>query len=212
VLFLNCAYISVMLFSLSLLLPVLILVQSVIAQPVRFEIGASGGSTRCQFLVRSPFENAVGTTHEATGFVLLDPSARSDTGAGLILVKAASFTTGSGWRDKKMKSSYLEVDNYPEIRFDIMSITCPRPLAPGLRTKVEVTGLYTLHGVTREVKPETYLTYSVIDSMTTLRIEAAFEEELSTYHISVPRFLFFKGGDYQKVTVDISAVAPKIRR
>lgn len=178
------------------------------ASLTHFTIQPGQQFTTCQFLVRSPFENAVGMTHDAQGFVRLDPNGRADSAAvGLIEVNAASFTTGSGWRDKIMKSKYLETDIYPIIRFQILSIKPHSALNEDVRTPATVSGLYSLHGQTQEVIPAVFLTYNKSDSVESLRIEAEFEALLSDFDISVPKILFFKGGDYQKVTVDITAFA-----
>jgi polyisoprenoid-binding protein YceI len=106
-----------------------------------------------------------------------------------------------------MKSKYLDVEQFPEILFDIMSIQLERPLFERQRTRATVVGSYTLHGQTRTVRPEAYLTYTRMDSIPALRIEAEFEETLTAYNIRVPKVLFFKGADYQRVRVDITAYA-----
>lgn len=175
--------------------------------PLRFQILPGRADNIGQFLVRSPLETTTGVTHAARGFISLDPSGQNDSSGGLIQVPANSFTTGSGWRDRLMQDKYLEVDSYPDITFAIQSIHIDSALLPNHRTAANVTGRYTLHGVTRDVRPETFLTYIVSDTAHVLRIEATFEEKLTDYDIKVPSILFFKGANYQKVSVDITAFA-----
>jgi polyisoprenoid-binding protein YceI len=68
-------------------------------------------------------------------------------------IKAASIDTDNEYRDKDLRgANFFEVDRFPEITFESTKV------APVGNDRYEVTGLLTMHGVSREiVLPVTHL-------------------------------------------------------
>lgn len=66
---------------------------------------------------------------------------------GRIVVPAASMVTGNRRRDRTMRDKILETDRYPEIVFELKSLTGDvSQLRPGDSFTVQVAGDLTVHG------------------------------------------------------------------
>ncbi|MFZ0957265.1 MAG: YceI family protein [Candidatus Sulfotelmatobacter sp.] len=88
-----------------------------------------------------------GTFRLKRGTLQLDPAAGMLTGE--IVVDAKSGDTGSKMRDGKMHREVLESEQYPEITFrpDRLEGT----VSPQGKSAVKVHGIFTIHGVDREI-------------------------------------------------------------
>ncbi len=69
--------------------------------------------------------------------------------SGEIMVDAKSGESGSGMRDRKMHKEVLESDRYPEIAFRPDKID--GSVARQGKSSVKVHGMFTIHGVNREI-------------------------------------------------------------
>ena len=89
-----------------------------------------------------------GTFRLKRGTLQLDPGAGKLTGE--IVVDAKSGDTGSKMRDGKMHREVLESEQYPEIKFrpDRVAGT----VTPRGKSVVKVHGIFTIHGVDREIE------------------------------------------------------------
>jgi len=89
-----------------------------------------------------------GTFRLKRGTLQLDPLAGKLTGE--IVVDAKSGDTGSKMRDGKMHREVLESEQYPEITFrpDRLEGT----VSPKGKSAVKVHGIFTIHGVDREIE------------------------------------------------------------
>lgn len=105
-----------------------------------------------QTTVKFTLGDVLHTVHGAfrlkRGTLELDPGAGKLTGE--IVVDAKSGESGSKMRDGKMHREVLESEQYPEITF--------RPdrvdgiVNPGGRSTIRVHGIFTIHGVDREIE------------------------------------------------------------
>jgi polyisoprenoid-binding protein YceI len=68
---------------------------------------------------------------------------------GEIVVDAGSGESGSGMRDRKMNKEILESNRYPEIAFHPDRIE--GPVASQGKSSVRVHGMFSIHGVDREI-------------------------------------------------------------
>ncbi len=102
------------------------------------EAGFDGSSTLHDF---------TGRTRKITGEVRLEP-ARLALAGGRIAIEAASLDTNSKGRDEDMRET-LEVEKFPEIRFDLGST---RGAWSPAKCRLEITGRFSIHGVERETK------------------------------------------------------------
>jgi len=172
------------------------------ADPSMFTVEPGNAATLVQFKSQATLETVVGKTRTATGFVELGDSA----GRSEIHVDLASLKTGISKRDQDMRDDFLQTKQYPEAVFTVTQLDLPQTgLTENTRTRVTVKGNLTLHGTTREVEPETYLTLGT--GSQTLRIESAFVVKLPDYNIARPQFLLLRLAEEQNISVDITAVS-----
>lgn len=154
------------------------------------------------FTSDAPLEQVVGKTHMVTGYVSLPDGTSS--GQAEIHLDLASLDTGLSLRNKHMRENHLETRIFPEAVFTLNTLFIPTgSLQPGERTAVKVSGALALHGVTREIAPETHLTLS--SGGDELRIESSFSISLKDHQIKRPEFLVMKLADEQKIEVKLVA-------
>ncbi len=175
------------------------------ADQLLFKVIPNAAETVVEFTSDAPLETITGRTQTATGFLEIWAAPGGGSGRSEIHVDLASLSTGLSLRDRHMRENHLETDRYPEAVFILTSLQIPSgDLVEGIRTSVQVSGNLTLHGVTRELRPETFLTLG--DDASTLRIEAQFPIKLSDYQIARPQFLVMKLSELQMIKVDLLTV------
>jgi len=104
--------------------------------PVHSEVG---------FQIRHLVSKVRGHFAAFTGSVQVD-SARPEASSVTFTIKAASIDTGNADRDKHLKSTdFFEVEKFPEITFKSSKVV---PAGPN---KYDVTGAFTMHGVTKQL-------------------------------------------------------------
>ncbi|HEY3295289.1 MAG TPA: YceI family protein [bacterium] len=186
-----------------LFLSVSLLIATVaMAQSATFKVVAGDVHTLVQFESKASLETVTGKTRTATGFAELDGGG----GRAEVHVDLASLRTGISKRDQDMREQFLQTKQYPEAVFTVTTLQLPATgLQENARTRVSVKGNLTLHGTTREVEPETYLTLGTGGQ--TLRIESAFLVKLQDYTIERPQFLLLRLAEEQHISVDITAVS-----
>ena len=80
-----------------------------------------------------------------SGAVHVD-AAKPEASSVAFTIKAASIDTGNGDRDKHLRSTdFFEVEKFPEITFKSSKVV---PSGPN---KYDVTGTFTMHGVTKQL-------------------------------------------------------------
>lgn len=184
-------------------LTALAVVSTSMAQTV-FKVASGHPDTKVQFTSQAPMETVVGTTHIVSGTVELDPSGTGEGAHGEIHADMASLKTGLDLRDKHMRQDHLETGKYPEAVFTLTSLALPEGgLSDDQRTRVTVQGSFKLHGVEKNIEPETWLTLHRTASGSTLRIESNFTVSLPDYQIARPQFLVMRLSDEQRVHVDL---------
>ncbi|HEY6843682.1 MAG TPA: YceI family protein [Thermoanaerobaculia bacterium] len=98
------------------------------------------------FQVRHLVSRVSGKFDDFTGAITVDRE-KPVASAVEFTIKAASIDTGNDNRDKDLKSAnFFEVDKFPEISFKSTSI---KPA--GKKDVYDVTGEFTLHGVTKTI-------------------------------------------------------------
>jgi len=125
------------------------------AQERTFKIGNAGGMKVSQvFTIDSDadFENFTGQTHDVSGTISFDPSAKK--GGGKIVVNLAALDTGIAMRNEHFRGDmWLNTAKFPAAAFEATGV---RHLSGD---KYEVTGKLTVHGVTRTIKTQATVRY-----------------------------------------------------
>jgi polyisoprenoid-binding protein YceI len=94
---------------------------------------------------------------EFTGEIQVDP-AKPETGAVQFTIQAKSVNTGVDQRDNHLRSdAFFDVEKFPEITFKSEKIVAKGP------DDFEVTGPFTMHGVTKQVTLPVKMTGKIAD-------------------------------------------------
>lgn len=161
-----------------------------LAQKQSFKIGNAGGMKVAQvFTVDSDadFENFTGQTHDVTGSITFDPTAKK--GGGKIVVNLASLDTGIAMRNEHMRSDmWMNTEKFPTATFE----------ATGVRhlngDKYEVSGKLTVRGVTRNLKTQVTVRYLKESEATrkamfkgdVVQIKTEFPIKLADFGVMIP--------------------------
>lgn len=182
---------------------------SALAQKQTFKIGNAGGMKVAQvFTVDSDadFENFTGQTHDVTGSVTFDPSAK--TGSGKIVINLASLDTGIALRNEHMRSEmWMDTEKFPNATFETTSV---RHLKGD---KYEVSGKLTLRGVTRNLKTQVTVRYLKESESTrkamfmgnVVQIKTEFPIKLAEFGVKIPDMAKGKVADTVKARLTVFA-------
>src|SRR5580700_5719744 len=121
----------------------------VVAAPETFDFKDSKNGNKIEFKLDAPMEKIAGTANDVSGKVTFDPQ---DPGAtrGKIVVATVSLTVPNGQQTSIMRGhQWLDADTYPEITFEVKELNNVK--TEGDKTTADVTGTFTLHGVSKEV-------------------------------------------------------------
>ena len=152
-----------------------------------------------------PFGNVVkGILRLRQGEARGDMNRLQETATVSLVIDASSYNSGIGLRDQDIQEQYLEVRQYPVIRFDSAGIQkIERPSSPKEPWQITVRGQLDLHGVQREVTVPLRLLYQG----NKIIAEGSFRLLLEQFKIPVPRLLVWKAGN--EVQVDFRIVGER---
>jgi polyisoprenoid-binding protein YceI len=115
-----------------------------------------------------------------------------EVGSVSLVIDSRSYNSNIGLRDQDVQEYYLEVQQYPVIRFDSTDIQkIERPQSPEDLWQLTVRGRLELHGVQREVIVPLRLLYQT----NKITAEGSFRIVLEDFNIRVPTLLFLKAGN-----------------
>jgi polyisoprenoid-binding protein YceI len=130
---------------------------SAYAGPETFDFKDPKGVNNAVFKLDAPLESVNGSASGISGTVTFDPENPAAT-TGKIVVAAESMTVPNPLQKEHLHSAnWLDVAKYPEITFEAKSLAKVR--TEGNVTTAEVTGPFTLHGVTKEITVPVKFTY-----------------------------------------------------
>jgi polyisoprenoid-binding protein YceI len=116
---------------------------SAAAAPAAYEIDPS--HSRVGFRIRHTISHVGGSFDSFSGTVRVDREDLTRSGVTFV-IDAASIDTGNAKRDEHLRSAdFFDVAKFPEMRFESTGI------AKGAGNVYQVTGKFTMHGVTREI-------------------------------------------------------------
>jgi len=138
-------------------LAALITTASAFAAPKTFDFKDPKGVNNAVFKLDAPLESINGSANGISGTVSFDPENPSAT-TGKIVVTTASLTVPNPMQNGHMHSDkWLDAAQYPEITFEAKSLANVK--TEGDVTTADVTGTFTLHGVSKELTVPIKLTY-----------------------------------------------------
>jgi polyisoprenoid-binding protein YceI len=142
---------------LNYLIPLVCLTTAVYAAPQSFDFKDPKGVNNAVFQLDAPLESINGSANGITGTVSFDPENPAAT-TGKIVVASESLTVPNPMQKEHMHSAnWLDVAKYPEITFETKSLANVK--TAGNVTTADATGIFTLHGVSKEITVPVKVTY-----------------------------------------------------
>jgi polyisoprenoid-binding protein YceI len=143
--------------------------------------------------IKDPFGGIVnGVLRVRQGDARGDIDRLQEVGSVSLVIDTRSYSSNIGLRDQDVQEYYLEVQQYPEIRFDSTGIQkIERLQSPEDLWQITLRGRLELHGVQREVIVPLRLLYQRNKVMA----QGNFRFVLEDFNIRVPTLLFLKAGN-----------------
>ena len=142
---------------LTYILPLVALTSAAYAAPLAFDFKDPKGVNNAVFQLDAPLESINGSASGISGTVTFDPENPAAT-TGKIIVASESLTVPNPMQKEHLQSAnWLDVAKYPEITFEAKSLA--KVNTDGNVTTGDVTGTFSLHGVTKEITVPIKLTY-----------------------------------------------------
>ena len=136
---------------------VISLAMTAAAVPIEFDFKDPKGVNNVVFKTDAPLESINGVATGISGRVTFDPD---NPGAvkGKIIVQASSLHVGNPMQKEHLHSDkWLDVAKYPEITFEVESAKNVK--TQGNVTTADVTGKFSLHGVTKTITVPVKMTF-----------------------------------------------------
>src|ERR1700744_300075 len=139
------------------LIPLVCFATAVYAAPQSFDFKDPKGINNAGFKLDAPLESINGSASGITGTVSFDPENPGAT-TGKIIVAGESLMVPNPMQKEHLHSDkWLDVAKYPEITFEAKSLANVK--TDGNITTADVTGTFTLHGVSKEITAPVKLTF-----------------------------------------------------
>jgi polyisoprenoid-binding protein YceI len=167
--------------------------QNSTAQASAFQLDPA--QTSVKFTLADVLHTVHGTFRLKHGALQFDPA--SGKISGDVVVDATSGESGSGMRDRKMHKEILESDRYPEIAFRPDRID--GAVANQGKSSVKVHGIFSIHGVDREITVPADVEISLDHWTATVHFTVPYEK----WGMKNPSTLFLRVND----SVEIDLVA-----
>jgi polyisoprenoid-binding protein YceI len=127
------------------------------AAPESFDFKDPKGVNNAVFNLDAPLESVNGSANGISGTVSFDPENPGAT-SGKIVVATETMTVPNPMQKEHLHSAnWLDVAKYPEITFETKSLANVK--TDDNVTTADVTGTFTLHGVSKEITVPVKLTY-----------------------------------------------------
>jgi polyisoprenoid-binding protein YceI len=127
------------------------------AAPQTFDFKDPKGVNNALFKLDAPLEAINGTASGVSGTITYDPANPASL-KGRIVVESKSLTVPNGMmKDHLHGEQWLDVAKYPEISFEAKKVANVKQ--NGDNTTADVTGTFTLRGVSKELTLPVRLTY-----------------------------------------------------
>lgn len=139
------------------IIPLISIATAAVAAPQSFDFKDPKGVNNVVFKLDAPLESINGSGNGISGQVSFDSENPSAT-TGKITVTTASLTVPNPMMNGHLHSDkWLDATKFPEITFEVKSLANVK--TEGNVTMADITGSFTLHGVTKEITAPVKLTY-----------------------------------------------------
>ena len=127
------------------------------AAPQTFDFKDPKGVNNAVFKLDAPLEAINGSASGVSGTVTFDPDKPGDTKGKIVIAASSLEVPNSMMKGHMQGAQWLDVAKYPEITFEAKELKNVKTDAG--TTTADVTGSFTLHGVTKEITVPVKLTY-----------------------------------------------------
>jgi polyisoprenoid-binding protein YceI len=145
--------------------------------------GLDAAESRVWFDADARLHRFRGETQRLRGRFTLLRASPPQLADATVTIDAASLDTGNAERDADMRRDFLEVERFPTIEFRVDELLTPQRQPDEASWDLVLQGMLTVHGVTRNVKVPT--TVSFADERVTAR--GRLHLDMRDYNIRVPR-------------------------
>src|SRR6188474_3307948 len=138
------------------LLVLIIFNMAALAAPQTFDFKDPKGVNNAVFKLDAPLEAINGSASGVSGTVTFDPDKPGDTKGKIVIAASSLEVPNSMMKGHMQGAQWLDVAKYPEITFEVKELKNVKTEAT--TTTADVTGSFTLHGVTKEITVPVKLT------------------------------------------------------
>ena len=133
------------------------LTTAALAAPLTFDFKDPKGVNNAVFKLDAPLEAINGSASGVSGTVTFDLDKPGDTKGKIVIAASSLEVPNSMMKGHLQSAQWLDVAKYPEITFEAKELKNVKTEAT--TTTADVTGSFTLHGVTKEITVPVKLTY-----------------------------------------------------
>jgi polyisoprenoid-binding protein YceI len=127
------------------------------AGPMTFDFKDPKGVNNITFKLDAPLESINGSANGFSGTVTTDPETLADFSGKLVVAVDSLQVPNPIMNGHVHGEMWLDAKKYPEITFEIKKVTDVKK--EGATANGEVTGVLTLHGVSKEITAPAKVTY-----------------------------------------------------
>ncbi|HEV2720540.1 MAG TPA: YceI family protein [Thermoanaerobaculia bacterium] len=164
-----------------------------LAQSKTYEVKNS----TAEFHAEDTYDSFDGKTGKVSGTIVADPAKPAESSVA-VTIDMSSLDTGNSLRNKEMKELYLHTAKFPAASFKSVSVA-------GAPPDINVTGDFTLHGVTKRMTFPVHVTLLADGRIHAL---SNFKVHMPDFGISVPHNILVTVEDMVPVRLDVWA-SPK---
>ena len=175
-------------------------VSSLAAAVVTYEIRPDGKQL-AEFHAEDTSDTFDGRTNRVTGAITADATAPASSTVE-VTIDLGSLDTGVALRNKEMRDLYLETHKFPNATFRSVAVTGPTSIQLNQPADINVTGEFTLHGVTRRMSIPVRV---VLIPDGRIHVTSRFNLKLAGFSIKVPHNILVTVDDQVPVRLDLWA-------
>ena len=128
-----------------------------LAAPQTFDFKDPKGVNNAGFKLDAPLESINGTASGVTGTVTFDPASPGATTGKIVVATSSLMLPNSMQRGHMLGAQWLDAAKFPEISFEAKEFKNVK--TEGDTTTADVTGTFTLKGISKELTVPVKLTY-----------------------------------------------------
>ena len=139
------------------ILALVALTSSAFAEPQTFDFKDPKGINNAGFKLDAPLESINGSASGVSGTVTFDSENPGATSGKIVVATSSLMVPNSMQREHMLSATWLDAAKFPEISFDSKEFKNVK--TDGDNTMADVTGTFTLKGISKELTVPVKMTY-----------------------------------------------------